>query len=199
MSTQAPVVELAKQLEARRGQEAAEKNNRLCKKLAEKLALTKARTEEIKEELKVLEKRDAALSVDLHDMLMKGHEGGYPMTELRLNVKPVVTENVFKAGQVENEEVFRWLWTNRMENLIQQTVPWNVLSSAVKAWLADEDNPDELPPIFNRVEKKTVKFVGRGIRAFLAMRRAEAEDAAERKANGESNSSDQSVSTQADQ
>ena len=82
---------------------------------------------------------------------------------------PVLKINVFKAAGVSDDQQQNWLKQHGLGDIIKPTVNWNTFSSTMKAWVAQGNN---LPEIFNVVEKPTVIFRGPGKKQFLVNRAA---------------------------
>jgi len=128
--------------------------------LAEKAALKQVELKELETQAKEAKKEFEALSQSLCDALMDNNCSNGHKFDSGINVKPVVKETVFKAGGVDDEDMFAYLDARDLGHIIKPTVHWQTLSSTM---LAERDMGHEIPDtLFKVKEEHKIRFVGNG-------------------------------------
>lgn len=145
--------------------------------MAEQLALMKERIDELKAELLTLTVESGKnkgtgkfdiLSKALHIAMVNNHCLNGHKFDSGLNPVPHVKEDYFKKGEVEDVLMFAWLRKNDLGDNIKEMVPWNRLSSVIKA---HQEQGNEIPEdIFVKRETPTIRF-GRSLKPWLAKRK----------------------------
>jgi len=137
--------------------------------LAEQIALEDAAVKDLETEISEKKQQLDAAKEQLHNLMVQNNCANGHKFDNGLYLKPKVKTDVFKSKAVPDEQLFDWLRTNNLAEIIKPTVHWLTLSSTMKA---EMERGRDLPEIFNVVNKRTVHFVGNGRAKFLAERQA---------------------------
>ena len=133
--------------------------------LAEHIAIEDDSLAKLDRELKDRKARQIEAKEKLAEILM---QAGLDSIKLSSGLNPSVKidKKIFKAAGISDEQLFEWLATNQLGDIIKPTVHHGTLNSTLKAF---EQQGNELPEtMFNVVNQKSVRMNGKS--KFLAGR-----------------------------
>ena len=133
--------------------------------LVEELAILVNQQKAAEAEANSLKKKVSILMSSLYSQLMVNQCQNGHKFDSGINVKPVLKESVFKAGGVQDEELFEYLNSQSLGHIIKPTVHWKTLTSVM---LGERELGRELPEdMFTVKAEQRVQFVGNGHIQFL--------------------------------
>ena len=138
-------------------------------KLAEDIAVEDEAVKTLDAEVKARKAKLNEMKSQQYGLMMANNCANGHKFDSGILLAPVLKSNVFKAAGVTDDMQQDWLKANNLDDIIKPTVHWDTFSSAMKEWVGQGN---DLPDIFNIVDKPTVVFRGPGKKNFLAARTA---------------------------
>ena len=139
--------------------------------LAERIAIEDDELRHLEAELSLRKDNLKAEKTQMYHLMVSNNCANGHKFDNGILLKPKVNTRIFKAAGVEDETMFGWLEEHSLGDIIRRMVPWQTLSSTMKAEI--EQGKDLDTTIFNKSDEYTVAFAGNGKAKFLAVRRGE--------------------------
>ena len=119
--------------------------------LAEGIVLIEARVERLEKEAVAKKEELIALMQQAGQTAVKLDSGLFPCLETK--------QRISKRKEIDNEELFDWLYYNGLEDIIKPTVHHGTLQTTLEGFIAAGN---ELPEnIFSQFEQVVIRFNGR--------------------------------------